>query len=339
MNFVVGRRYILKIDNIETSLEIEPKSSVPQGSHFGPVLYILFTNGLGLGELSYADDTKLYQIIRNMDDRNQLQDRIDKLEAWSDLNGLTLNPSKTFHVSYGKRMIHTIYFLKNMIIAEKDVVRDLGVLFDSGLTFKKHIEYVSKKINQMIGAARRMVTELKQPMLIRRIYSVYIQPLADYCSVVWNQNRITYNNPITLAHKKITRIALNVFHGMDPRRHIAYEKRCEILNQDGPAIRRSTQAAVLCIKILKREVELSCSEIIIGHLNMNTDARIRHLLIRTDKRIPPKSPVAMLLAAAGAYESVINLKLTTNTISTKIKELNTTRRSRIADSRTHIRRT
>lgn len=136
----------------------------------------------------------------------------------------------------------------------------------------------------------------------------------------------------------MTRIALNVFHGMDPRRYITYEKRCEILNQDGPSIRRCTQAAVLCVKILKREVVLSCSETIISHMNRNTESRIRHLLLRTDNRIPPKSLVAMLLAAAKAYESVIDLNLTTQTISSKIRKLNDTRRSVIVDSRYQLRR-
>lgn len=253
-------------------------------------------------------------------DRHELQNRIDKLETWADINGLTLNPTKTFHVSYGKKLAHSTYFLKNQVILEKGVVRDLGVMFVSGLTFKNHIEYVSKRMNQMIGAARCLVTELNQPILIK-IYSVYIQTLADYCAVVWNQNRLTENNSLTLAHKKVIRIALNVFYGMDPRRYITYEKRCEILFQDGPSIRRTTQAAVLCVKILKLEVNLSCSQAIINHINPNTDARINHLLLRIDNRIPPRNPVALLLAAARNYESVIDLNFTTLTISKKIKKL------------------
>lgn len=237
MNFVIGRKYILKVDNIIRNIEIEPKSSVPQGSHFGPVLYILFTNDVGLDELCYADDTKLYQVINNMNDRNLLQAKFIKLENWADENGLTLNPTKTYHVSYGKRILHSMYFLKNQIIAETDIVRDLGVYFDKGLTFKYHIDHINKRALQMIGAARRYVTGINHPILMARIYGTYIQPILEYCSVVWNQNRLTYNNSLTLVHKKVTRITLNIYHNMDQNRYIAYDKRCDILNQDGPAVR------------------------------------------------------------------------------------------------------
>lgn len=333
MNFVIGRKYLLKVDNVEHKISINPRSSVPQGSHFGPVLYIIFTNDVGIGEICYADDTKIKQNIRTMADRNILQEKITKLENWSIENGLTLNSEKTFHVSYGKRSISTLYFLKGQIISQKESVRDLGVIFDNKLTFSKHIEHVTTRTNQMIGAARRLVTDLKMPMLIRRIYAVYIQPIAEYCSVIWNQNRITMNAPLSLLHKKVTRIALNIFYGMNPSHYIEYNQRCEILNQDGPTIRRSTQAAMLCVKILKGDITLSFSGSMINHINMIQDARINHLLLRTDRNIPPKSPVALMLAAASKYEAVINLQLTTKTIADKIKKKNNENRTLMVESR------
>lgn len=337
MNFVIGRKYRLKIDNIEYEIIIKPKSSVPQGSHFGPVLYIIFTNDVGVDEICYADDTKIMQKITNMNDRNALQDRISKLEKWSVDNGLTLNPEKTFHVTYGKKVINTVYFLKNKIIGKKNQVRDLGVIFDSKLTFESHIKNITTRTNQMIGAARRLVTDLKMPMLIRRIYAVYIQPIAEYCAIIWNQNRVVMNSPLSLLHKKVTRIALNIYHNMDPDYYIDYNKRCEILMQDGPTIRRNTQAAIICVKILKEDMKLSFSALIIGHIDHRQNTRITHLLTRTDATIPTKSPVALMLAAATNYEKAINLQLTTNTIAEKIKKMNTERRTQMADSRRSAR--
>lgn len=122
MRFVIGRTYFLKVDGIATSRSIKPLSSVPQVYHFGPVLYIIFTNDMELGELQYADDTKLYMVINNMADRNRLQNKVDQLVTWSESNGLTLNAAKTFHMSYGKKIISSIYFIGHQIIQESNIL-------------------------------------------------------------------------------------------------------------------------------------------------------------------------------------------------------------------------
>lgn len=236
-------------------------------------------------------------------------------------------------MSYGKRKVNTIYFLKGTIIKEEDEVRDLGVIFDNKLTFKSHIEYISKRASQMIGAARRFVTGLNNSGLITRIYSIYIQPVLGYCSVIWNQNRITVNNILNLLHKKVTRIALNVYYTMEPERYIVYNKRCEILAQDGPLIRRTTQAAMIFIRVVKGEMNLTFGRTFTEHINHNRDVRNFHLIKRADSNIPAKSPAAIILASARSYEGVIDLSLETSTIRSKIKLRNEQMRTQAADTR------
>lgn len=334
MNFVVGRQYLLKIDGVETNIAITPLSSVPQGSHFGPVLYLLFTNGIGVGELCYADDTKIFKKVSNLNDRTELQNRINILSEWSQANGLTLNPEKTYHVSYGKEIFASLYILNGQIIQEKESVRDLGVIFDKNLTFAEHIKHVTTRINQMIGAARRLVTDLKMPLLMSRIYSVYIRPIAEYCSIIWDQDRRVMNAPITLAHKKATRIALNVHQFMPIRDYISYNQRCDILAQDSPATRRATQAALTGIKIFKGLINPSFGSIVWRHLNDNTSDRIWHLLFRIDNSIPKKSPLFQILSALTNYENAISLDLSFSTNKERIKKANADRRSLLSASRT-----
>lgn len=65
MKFVLNRSYTLKINGVATNEIIHPRSSVPQGSHFGPILYVIFTNDIDIENiLCYADDTKAFRIIR-----------------------------------------------------------------------------------------------------------------------------------------------------------------------------------------------------------------------------------------------------------------------------------
>lgn len=77
----IGREYILKVNGQTTKFSISPESSVLQGSHFGPILFITFTNNMDDEDtLCYADDKKIFKVIRGMEDRNQGFDREHKIE-------------------------------------------------------------------------------------------------------------------------------------------------------------------------------------------------------------------------------------------------------------------
>ena len=62
-------------------------SGVPQGSVLGPILFLVYINDLEEGVtgsiLKFADDTKLFRKTKEIGDKQNLQDDIDKLVKWS----------------------------------------------------------------------------------------------------------------------------------------------------------------------------------------------------------------------------------------------------------------
>ena len=107
-SYLTGRRQTFRCGD-DTSGEEMIRMGVPQGSNFGPLLFIVFINDLlNLsidGEvLSFADDTA---IILRHEDIDVLAERASAcssaLHRWMSVNGLVLNASKTRCLLFSKR--------------------------------------------------------------------------------------------------------------------------------------------------------------------------------------------------------------------------------------------
>ena len=148
-SYLCGRHQKTKIDkSFSDSSLIE--HGVPQGSVLGPLLFSLYTAPLstiissyGLSHL-YADDTQIYISLTGgtaTESLNMLQSCITGVSAWMAQSKLKLNPSKTEFLLNGSKSqrekfinLFPLALLDNEI-NPADSARNLGVFFDSGLTF------------------------------------------------------------------------------------------------------------------------------------------------------------------------------------------------------------
>ena len=76
-------------------------SGVPQGSVLGPLLFLIYIDGISLLKFSddsklslYADDMLLYKVISSNADYIHLQHDIDRIQNWSSNNLMSFNVSK-----------------------------------------------------------------------------------------------------------------------------------------------------------------------------------------------------------------------------------------------------
>ena len=82
-------------------------SGVPQGSVLGPILFLVYINDLEEGVtgniLKFADDSKLFTKTKEIGDKKNLQDDIDKLVKWSEKWQMLFNfgKCKCLHIGPG----------------------------------------------------------------------------------------------------------------------------------------------------------------------------------------------------------------------------------------------
>ena len=127
----------------------------------GPILFSLYTSPLNkiisaytlVKFHIYADDTQLYVHLSSKNTSvaiSQLQSCLKDVQAWMGTNKLKFNPDKTEFILFGsksQRKKLANYFPIDILgsqLSPTNVVRNLGVYFDSGFNFSNHVSAVCK---------------------------------------------------------------------------------------------------------------------------------------------------------------------------------------------------
>ena len=71
------------------------------------------------------------------------------------------------------------------VLKESDDLVILGVIFDSKMTFEKHLRCVSRADSQRLGILMKSWQVFHDRSLLVRCFRCFVLPVLEYCSAVW----------------------------------------------------------------------------------------------------------------------------------------------------------
>lgn len=311
LSYLTNRTLRVKLDSC-VSKPFSSTSGVPQGSNLGPLLFTLFFNDVAalLGDkckLKYADDLKLYLVVRTEQDCHRLQKLLDLFVEWCRRCRLTVSTTKcvvmTFHRN--KKPIRFDYHINGVKLNRVDKVNDLGVLLDPKLDFRLHYSAVISKANRQLGFISKIARDFKDPYCLKALYCSLVRPLLENSAIVWSPYETTWILRIERVQKRFVKLALRHLPWRDPANLPPYQDRCQLLDLDTLEHRRRVQQATFAAKLLNGEVDcpdlLSQLEFRIPQRVLRTSSLLQTRYHRTDYGY--NEPLTSIIRAFSAVES------------------------------------
>lgn len=281
-SYLNGRQQRVLGDESMMSDSILLRNGTPQGSVLAPKIFQSAISDIGKCFLSckyhcYADDIQTYFHFNISETDNaflKINDDLARVLEWSEKNLLKLNPVKCQAVVIGTQSMlerfrsrpHPDIRLGESIIPLSPSVKNLGVMFDSKLSWSDQVSAVCKKVFGSLHSLHRLKNFLPQKLKIRLVQSL-IFPHFDYCDSLYSSLSVHLQGRLQRAQNCCLRFCCNT-----PYRERVTPVYLSIswLKLDG---RRSLHQATLIYKILHNSAPeyLSCDFIPLSNRNARRD--------------------------------------------------------------------
>ena len=221
-NFLSDRNFKVRVGSTLSDTQ-QQEEGVPQGSILSVTLFGIKINNIvkclnqGVDCSLYVDDFLICYRSKNMHTiERQLQQCLNKLEAWSNENGFKFSPTKTQCVHFcqlKKRHDDPVLMLNNSQIPVADQAKFLGVIFDKKLSFVPHIKALRTKCLKALNLLKVLAhTDWGADRnVLLRLYRSLIRSKLDYGCIVYGSARKSYLQMLDTIHHQGLRLALGAF--------------------------------------------------------------------------------------------------------------------------------
>lgn len=217
--FLSDRRLRLSFDGKTEEFETVD-TGIPQGSPVSPILFLIYIRDLFQSKgglyISYIDDISITVSSTSLKKNIKILEReARRLFDLGTSNHIEFDLVKTelIHFTKSKDAQKTPITLPNgNIVKPKQLVRWLGIWFDSWLTFNQHIAIrIAQAKNAFFRMARlTSIGSGLSPHSVRQIYLACVNTVSDYGSPVWWKNQPSF----TIQLQKLQNLAMRKILGV-----------------------------------------------------------------------------------------------------------------------------
>ena len=218
--FLLNREQVVVVDG-EHSRPAPVLSGVPQGTVLGPILFIIYINDLenvltDSQSSSFADDTRMSKAISGTSDTAKLQNDLNAVVKWSLENNMKLHEDKFELLCYrntsASKLLQQLPFATQFCqyttpagykMSEKHVVRDLGVLLSSDLSWTPHIAEMTKSARKVASWVLGVFRDRSKKVMLQ-LYTSLIRCKLEYCCPVWDPTAVSDIRLIEDVQRKFT---------------------------------------------------------------------------------------------------------------------------------------
>jgi ribonuclease HI len=244
-NFLANRVFRVRLGTVLSDLHSQ-EMGVPQGSILSVSLFLMKINSIakvvnaGIDSSLFVDDFSITCSSSNMTTiERQMQNCLNKIQQWADENGFRFSPTKTVCMHFcNKRRLHLDpeLTINGSPIPVVQQTKFLGLIFDSKLNFKAHIDYLRKKCQKALNLLK-VVSKMDwgaDRSVMLRLYRALVGSKLDYGCIVYSSARKSYLQKLQPVQNQGLRLCLGAFRtspvqslyveANEPPLHLRWEK-------------------------------------------------------------------------------------------------------------------
>lgn len=196
-SFLSNRTFKVRLNGIYSNSHVL-ENGVPQGSTLSVSLFLIAVNDLAadidarVKACIYVDDLCIITSAKTVGESSRyLQNTVDKIIFNAESSGFKISKEKTHLVHFcrlRKPHYQPLLFIKGIPMITKSETKFLGLIFDSKLTWKNHINNLILRCKKVLNLIK-CLTHTKwgaNYVTLMRLYKTLIRSKLDYGSIVYS---------------------------------------------------------------------------------------------------------------------------------------------------------